>query len=62
MVCFECGREMRETDEPITEMVHGELITVAGILHWHCDACGDDWFSIDEADRLASLQLREVDG
>ena len=51
---------MRETDEPITEMVHGELITVAGILRWHCDACGDDWFPIDEADRLASLQLREV--
>ena len=51
---------MRETDELITEMVHGELITVAGILRWHCDACGDDWFPIDEADRLASLQLREV--
>ena len=35
MVCCECGREMRETDEPITELVYGEPVTVAGILHWH---------------------------
>ena len=60
MVCCECGREMRETDEPITELVHGELVTVAGILHWHCDTCGEDWFSLQEAERLSSLLLREM--
>ena len=40
MRCVECGAELRFTDEPITEEYKGENITVTGVQHYACDACG----------------------
>ena len=59
--CDECGTEMRETDEPITERVRGRRVTVGGIRHQRCDACGNVAMSPDEARRLADRQ-RELAG
>lgn len=53
MICAECGAEMRQTSEPITEEYKGEKITVPGIEHFQCDECGNYEIGCDEADELS---------
>lgn len=47
MLCVECGAAMRRTDEPITDVYKNEEITVEGIPHYKCDACGDTVMDAD---------------
>lgn len=60
MICLECGAEMRETSEPIEEVVRGVPTHVNGIHHYKCDACGNDAMDVKEATLLSKLQLAQV--
>ncbi|MDN0055598.1 hypothetical protein [Collinsella ihumii] len=54
MRCTECGSEMRFTSEPMKEIYKGEEFTIASIVRWACDKCGNDVMKANEADRLGS--------
>lgn len=58
MLCTECGSEMRLTNEPIVEEYKGVSITVKGIEHYVCDACGEYELGPNAASEL-SRQLVE---
>ena len=60
--CDECGAEMRETDEAITECVRGVQVTVDGIRHWKCDGCGNVLMSLADANELAMRQREAAGG
>lgn len=54
MLCVECGAAMRQTDEPITDVYKNEEITVEGIPHYKCDACGDTVMDADALGKWAT--------
>ncbi len=51
MKCMECGGEMFRSTDPIQSEYKGEDLTIIGVEHWVCDACGEMEFSSDEAYR-----------
>lgn len=53
MLCTECGSPMRKTSEPIEEEYKGINITVVGVEHYACDACGEYELGPEAADELA---------
>ena len=59
MRCMDCGAEMRETSEPITEKYKGRTITVTGIRHYACDGCGEYELEAGDADKLSRALATE---
>lgn len=54
MLCVECGEAMRRTDEPMTDVYKNEEITVDGIPHCKCDACGETVMDADALGKWAT--------
>ncbi len=52
MKCMECGGEMFRSTDPIQSEYKGEDLTIIGVEHWVCDACGEMEFSSDDLDAL----------
>lgn len=59
MLCVECGAAMRRTDEPITDVYKNEEITVEGIPHYKCDACGETVMDADALGKWAAAADEE---
>ena len=59
MMCMDCGSKMRRTTEPITEIYKGCSLTVSGIEHYVCDACGEYEIGAKEAESLSRALLSE---
>lgn len=50
MKCIECGAEMIESKDSITENFRGEEVTVRGVEHYLCPECGEIEFDADALD------------
>lgn len=59
MRCMDCGVDMRETTEPITEKCKGQAITVTGVRHYVCDSCGEYELAAEDADELSRALATE---
>lgn len=47
MICAECGAKMHRSSAPVEETFRGERITLEGIEHFECDACGEVAFDAE---------------
>lgn len=54
MRCIECGAEMIVSNDPIVEVFRGEKITVEGVEHYLCPACGEMEFDADTLDEWSA--------
>ena len=62
MMRMDCGSKMRRTTEPITEAYKGCSLTVSGIEHYACDACGEYEIGAAEAGSLSRALLAKYAG
>ncbi len=56
--CAECGGEVRVSVEPVVVDVRGEQVSVPGIEHGRCSACGEEYLSLDAAEALQREAVR----
>lgn len=59
MRCMNCGADMRKTNESMTEEYKGYSITVSGIEHYVCDACGECEIDASHIDQYSNSILKE---
>lgn len=57
MLCTECGGQMKEVVSPVSETVHGEVITVQDIEHFECASCGEVEYSSKAAKEFSKKLL-----
>ena len=53
MLCPECGADLRETHDAMSESYRGEEFVIEGVRHYQCDACGEYIIDIDDEAELS---------
>lgn len=56
--CAECGGEVRLSTESIALDIRGQSVSVPGIEHGRCSACGEEYLSLDAAELLQKEAIR----